>query len=142
MNKPKLSEKKLLSVKFYRNLKRNLFYEIYFKKISCYMQSLEVSKIRGRNKKNFEKCWLSIINKGNTYFFPLFLKLQVTVLNVRRNFQNVTIDLAIHSHSAPIYRLRCISIARKKSYIYVKNLNAWQLCRFCLPFFKVYFAFS
>jgi hypothetical protein len=38
--------------------------------------------------------------------------------------------------------LRCISIARKKSYIYVKNLNTWQLCRFCLPFFKVYFAFS
>ena len=25
-------------------------------------QSLEVSKIRGKNKKNFEKCWSSIIN--------------------------------------------------------------------------------
>jgi hypothetical protein len=91
------------------------------------MQSLEVSKIRGRNKKNFETCWLSIMNKGNfsnfSYFFPLFLKIQVAVLYVRRHFQNVTIDLAIHSHSAPIYRLRCISIARKKSYIYVKNLN-------------------
>ena len=29
-------------------------------------QSLEVSKIREKNKKNFEKCWLSIIN----HFFP------------------------------------------------------------------------
>jgi hypothetical protein len=29
-------------------------------------QSLELSKIRGKNKKNFEKCWSSIIN----YFFP------------------------------------------------------------------------
>ena len=29
-------------------------------------QSLDVSKIRGKNKKNFEKCWSSIIN----YFFP------------------------------------------------------------------------
>ena len=29
-------------------------------------QTLEVSKIRGKNKKNFEKCWSSIIN----YFFP------------------------------------------------------------------------
>jgi hypothetical protein len=36
----------------------------------------------------------------------------------RGNFKNVTIDLAIHSHSAPIFRLRCISIAQKKSYIY------------------------
>jgi hypothetical protein len=40
------------------------------------------------------------------------------MLYVRGNFKNVTIDLAIHSHSAPIFRLRCISIARKKSYIY------------------------
>ena len=32
----------------------------------------------------------------------------------RGNFKNVTIDLAIHSHSAPIFHLRCISIARKK----------------------------
>ena len=45
------------------------------------------------------------------------------MLYVRGNFKNVTIDLAIHSHSAPIFRLRWISIARKKSYIYVKNLN-------------------
>ena len=33
---------------------------------------------------------------------------------VRGNFKNVTIDLAMHSLSAPIFRLRCISIARKK----------------------------
>jgi hypothetical protein len=32
MNKPKRSEKKMLSVKFYRNLRRNLFYGIYFNK--------------------------------------------------------------------------------------------------------------
>ena len=32
MNKAKLSEKKMLSVKFYRNLRRNLFYGIYFNK--------------------------------------------------------------------------------------------------------------
>jgi hypothetical protein len=30
-------------------------------------QSLDVSKIRGKNKKNFEKCWSSIIN----IFFPI-----------------------------------------------------------------------
>jgi hypothetical protein len=59
------------------------------------------------------------------------------MLYVGGNFKNVTIDLAIHSHSAPIFRLRCISIARKKSYIYVKNLNT-----FFLPFFKVYLVFS
>ena len=29
-------------------------------------QALDVSKIRGKNKKNFEKCWSSIIN----IFFP------------------------------------------------------------------------
>ena len=45
------------------------------------------------------------------------------MLYVRGNFITVTIDLAIHSHSPPIFRLRCISIARKKSYIYVKNLD-------------------
>jgi hypothetical protein len=39
--------------------------------------------------------------------------------HVRRNFKNVTIELAIQSHSAPILRLRRISIARKKSYISV-----------------------
>ena len=32
MNKLKLSENKLLSVKFYRNLRRNLLYGIYFNK--------------------------------------------------------------------------------------------------------------
>ena len=50
------------------------------------------------------------------------------ILYVRRNLKNVTIELAIQSHSAPMWR---ISIAReKKSYIYVKNLNTWQLCGF------------
>jgi hypothetical protein len=33
---------------------------------------------------------------------------------VKGNFNNVTIYLAIHSHSALIFRLRCISIERKK----------------------------
>jgi hypothetical protein len=32
MNKPKLSEKKMSSVKFDRNLRRNIFYGIYFNK--------------------------------------------------------------------------------------------------------------
>ena len=35
-------------------------------------QSLEVSKIRGKNKKNFEKFWSSMINKM-TKFFEVFL---------------------------------------------------------------------
>jgi hypothetical protein len=33
---------------------------------------------------------------------------------VKGNFNNVTIYLATHSHSALVFRLRCISIARKK----------------------------
>ena len=37
MNKPKLSEKKMLSVKFYRNLRRNLFYGIYFNKFHIHI---------------------------------------------------------------------------------------------------------
>jgi hypothetical protein len=37
----------------------------------------------------------------------------VLIKYVRGNLKNVTIDLAIHSHSAPIFRLRCISNARK-----------------------------
>ena len=45
------------------------------------------------------------------------------MLYVRGNLKKVTIDLAIHSYSALIFRLRCISIARKKSYNYVKNLT-------------------
>jgi hypothetical protein len=55
--------------------------------------------------------------------FILWNILTNVMLYVRGNFKNVTIDLAIHSHSAPIFRLRCISIAWKKSYIYMKNLN-------------------
>jgi hypothetical protein len=39
--------------------------------------------------------------------------------------------------------LRCISIAWKKSNIYVKNLNTWQLCGFFFYLsFKVYFVIS
>ena len=45
------------------------------------------------------------------------------MLYIRGNFKNVTIDLAIHSHSALIFRLRCISIARKKSYILREELK-------------------
>ena len=65
MNKPKLSE-----IFFYRNLRRNLFYGIYFNKFHTIC------------KEKFQKC-------DHIY-------------------------LAIHSHSALIFRLRCISIARKK----------------------------
>jgi hypothetical protein len=36
------------------------------------------------------------------------------MLYARGNFNNVTIYLATHSHSALVFRLRCISIARKK----------------------------
>ena len=70
MNKPKLSEKKMLSVNFTEIRK-----EIYFME----------------------------------YILTNF------ILYVRRNFKNVTIELAIHSHSAPIFRLWRISIARKKN---------------------------
>ena len=70
MNKPKLSEKKMLSVNF-----TEIREEIYF---------IE-------------------------YILTNF------ILYVRRNFKNVTIELAIHSHSAPIFRLRNISISRKKN---------------------------
>ena len=35
------------------------------------------------------------------------------MLYVGGNFKNVTIDLAIHSHSAPKFRLMCISIGGK-----------------------------
>jgi hypothetical protein len=92
MNKPKLLEFFFyLSVKFYRNLRRNLFYGIYF-------------------------------NKFHARY-------------ARGNFKNVTIDLAIHSHSAPIFRLRCISIAQKKSYIYSGGFKGgfggFRLIRFC-----------
>ena len=34
------------------------------------------------------------------------------MLYVSGSLKNVTIDLAIHSHSAPIFCLRCISIAQ------------------------------
>jgi hypothetical protein len=64
------------------------------------------------------------------------------MLYVRGNLKKVTIDLAIHLYSALIFRLRCISIARKKSYIYVKNLTQDNCADFFLPFCKVYLVFS
>jgi hypothetical protein len=55
MNKPKLSEKKImLSVKLYRNLRRNLFYGIYFIKFHTIC------------KEKFQKCDHRI---GNTVTF-------------------------------------------------------------------------
>ena len=54
MNKPKLSEKKMLSVKFYRNLRRNLFYGIYLIKFHTICTE------------KFEKCYHRI---GNTVTF-------------------------------------------------------------------------
>ena len=60
----------MLSVKIYRNLRRNFCYGIYFNKFHAIC------------KGKFQKC-------DHIY-------------------------LAIHSHSALIFRLRCISIARKK----------------------------
>jgi hypothetical protein len=65
----KAIRKKMLSVKYYRNLRRNFCYGIYFNKFHAIC------------KEKFQKC-------DHIY-------------------------LAIHSHSAPIFRLRCISIARK-----------------------------
>jgi hypothetical protein len=70
MNKPKLSEKQMLNIKFYRNLRRNLFYGIYF------------NKFHNICKEKFQKCDHRI---GNTFT------------------------------SAPIFRLRRISIAREKN---------------------------
>jgi hypothetical protein len=64
------------------------------------------------------------------------------LINVRGNFKNVTIDLAIHSHSAPIFRLQCISIARKKILHLREELTHDNCADFFLPFFKVYFVFS
>ena len=55
------------------------------------MQSLEVSKTRGKNKKNFEKCWLSIINKGNIskffLFFPLIFETSSDCAICKEKFQ-------------------------------------------------------
>ena len=66
------------------------------------------------------------------------------MLYVRGNFKNVTIDLAIHSHSAPIFRLRCISIAQKKILHLREELKHMTIVRiFVYTFlFRVYFVFS
>jgi hypothetical protein len=53
------------------------------------------------------------------------------------------IYLAIHSHSALIFRLRCISIARKKILHLREELQHMTIVRiFFLPFFKVQFVLS
>ena len=53
------------------------------------------------------------------------------------------IYLAIHSHSALIFRLRCISIAQKKILHLREELQTHETCAaFFLPFFKVQFVFS
>jgi hypothetical protein len=65
------------------------------------------------------------------------------MLYARGNFKNVTIGLAIHSHSAPIFRLRCILIARKKILHLREELKHMTIVQiFFIPFFKVYFVFS
>ena len=57
------------------------------------------------------------------------------ILYVRWNFKNVTIELAMHSHSAPIFRLRRISIARKKNSTFSWRLKHMTIVGlFLLPF--------
>ena len=79
-------------------------------------QSLEVSKIRGKNKKNFETCWLSIINKGNFSKFFLFFPL----------IFETSSDCAICKEKFPKCDHRfgnTFTFCTDISYIYVKNLN-------------------
>jgi hypothetical protein len=57
MNKPKLSEKKMLSVKFYRNLRRNLFYGIYF-----------ILYVR----RNFKNVTIELVKNDHVILFNLF----------------------------------------------------------------------
>jgi hypothetical protein len=68
-------------------------------------------------------CIFVVLCVDETLFYMCEYSDAIKLPNVRGNLKNVTIDLAIHSHFAPIFRLRCISIAREKYYIYVKNLN-------------------
>jgi hypothetical protein len=91
----------MLSVKIYRNLRRNFCYGIYFNKFHAIC------------KGNFQKC-------DHIY-------------------------LAIHSHAALIFCLRCISVARKRILHYLREeLEHMTIVRvfFFLPFFKVQFVFS
>ena len=87
----------MLSVKIYRNWRRNFCYRIYFNKFHAIC------------KGKFQKC-------DHIY-------------------------LAIHSHSALIFRLRCISIARKKILHLREELQQYDCADFFLPFFKVQFVF-
>jgi hypothetical protein len=88
----------MLSVKNYRNWRRNFCYAIYFNKFHAIC------------KGKFQKC-------DHIY-------------------------LAIHSHYALIFRLRCISIARKKILHLREELQHMTIVRIFLPFFKVQFVFS
>ena len=99
MNKPKLSEKQMLNIKFYRNLRRNLFYGIYFI--------------------NF-------------------------IIYVRRNFKNVTIELAIHSHLHRYSVCGAFQLRGKKILHLREELKHMTLVRiFFVSFlFKAYFVFS
>ena len=69
----------------------------------------------------------------------------ISYMYVRGHFKKVTIYIcmAIHSHSALIFRLRCISFARKKILHLREELQHMTIVRiFFLPFFKVQFVFS
>ena len=65
MNKPNLSEKQIFKCK----ILPKILEEIYFMEYiigNCMLYAVTSSfENKGKNKKNFEKCWLSIINKGN-----------------------------------------------------------------------------
>jgi hypothetical protein len=88
----------MLSVKIYRNWRRNFCYGIYFNKFHAIC------------KGKFQKC-------DHIY-------------------------LAIHSHSALIFRLRCISIAQKKNPTFTWRTSTHDDCAdFFLPFSKVQFVF-
>jgi hypothetical protein len=88
----------MLSVTFYRNLRRNLFYGIYSNKFHTIC------------REKFQKCDHRI---GNTFTFCT--------------------DIPFAAH---------FNCAEKKSYIYVKNLNTWQLCGFfLLPFCLKYISY-
>jgi hypothetical protein len=50
MNKPKLSGKKMLSVKIYRNLRRNFYYGIYFNKFHAIATFSSISAISAASR--------------------------------------------------------------------------------------------
>ena len=56
------------------------------------------------------------------------------MLFLKGNFKSVTIDLAIHSYTAPIYVCGAFQLREQKSYIYVKNLKHMTIARIFLTF--------